>query len=59
MADESVDDVLGRFAGRELGFDEAVYRSESETGHRNRAIGIVTAAEATHAEAGPDVIAVS
>lgn len=27
------------FAGRELGIDETVYRSESETGHRNRAIG--------------------
>lgn len=26
-------------AGRELGIDETVYRSESETGHRNRAIG--------------------
>jgi glutaminase len=27
------------FAGRELDVDETVYRSESETGHRNRAIG--------------------
>ncbi len=27
------------FAGRELSIDETVYRSESETGHRNRAIG--------------------
>ncbi len=27
------------FAGRELAIDETVYRSESETGHRNRAIG--------------------
>ena len=26
-------------AGRQLGVDETVYRSESETGHRNRAIG--------------------
>ena len=26
-------------AGRELAIDESVYRSESETGHRNRAIG--------------------
>jgi hypothetical protein len=26
-------------AGRPLGLDEVVYRSESETGHRNRAIG--------------------
>jgi glutaminase len=31
--------ALGRFAGRELGVDEAVYASESETGDRNRAIG--------------------
>lgn len=34
--------VLERFsaaAGRRLALDEAVYRSESETGHRNRAIG--------------------
>jgi glutaminase len=31
--------ALGRFAGRELEFDEAVYASESATGDRNRAIG--------------------
>src|SRR6201986_4063264 len=31
--------ALGRFAGRELGMDEAVYASESATGDRNRAIG--------------------
>jgi glutaminase len=30
---------LSRFAGRELGVDEAVYSSESTTGDRNRAIG--------------------
>jgi len=29
---------LGRFAGRRLEVDEAVYRSERDTGHRNRAI---------------------
>ncbi|MGW2841724.1 glutaminase A [Streptomyces sp. NPDC001493] len=29
---------LGRFAGRALDVDEAVYRSESETGDRNRAL---------------------
>ena len=36
------DTVMARFsaaAGRPLGFDDAVYRSEAETGHRNRAIG--------------------
>jgi glutaminase len=32
-------DTFSTFAGRELSLDEAVYRSESETGHRNRAIG--------------------
>jgi glutaminase len=31
--------ALGRFAGRELDVDEAVYTSESQTGDRNRAIG--------------------
>src|SRR5450631_1153864 len=31
--------ALGRFAGRELGVDEAVFASESATGDRNRAIG--------------------
>jgi len=30
---------LNRFAGRELGVDEAVYQSERATGDRNRAIG--------------------
>lgn len=32
-------DALSRYAGRRLDVDENVYRSESETGHRNRAIG--------------------
>ena len=32
-------EALGRFAGRELGVDDAVYASESATGDRNRAIG--------------------
>src|SRR5262249_22481508 len=32
-------DRLSRAAGRQLSMSEAVYRSESETGHRNRAIG--------------------
>lgn len=30
---------FGRFAGRDLVLDERVYRSERDTGHRNRAIG--------------------
>jgi len=36
---EYIRTALGRFAGRELGVDEAVYASESLTGDRNRAIG--------------------
>jgi glutaminase len=36
---ETIRQALGRFAGRELDVDEAVYASESATGDRNRAIG--------------------
>lgn len=32
-------DTFSNYAGRALTLDESVYRSESETGHRNRAIG--------------------
>src|SRR6185295_14321006 len=32
-------DIFSLYAGRELMLDEAVYHSESQTGHRNRAIG--------------------
>lgn len=32
-------EMFSNYAGRELALDERVYRSESETGHRNRAIG--------------------
>jgi glutaminase len=35
---EYIREALGRFAGRKLGVDEAVYASESATGDRNRAI---------------------
>jgi glutaminase len=31
-------EVLSRYIGHELDIDEAVYKSEAETGHRNRAI---------------------
>lgn len=31
--------MFSLYAGREVAIDEAVYRSEAETGHRNRAIG--------------------
>lgn len=33
--------TFNRFVGRELKIDEAVYRSESATGHRNRAIAFL------------------
>jgi len=36
---EHIRQALGRFAGRELELDQAVYASESATGDRNRAIG--------------------
>ena len=36
---KTIRNALGRFAGRELDVDEAVYASESATGDRNRAIG--------------------
>src|ERR1700745_3145208 len=36
---EYIRQALGRFAGRALDVDEAVYTSESTTGDRNRAIG--------------------
>ena len=32
-------DAFSRYAGRDLDVDDDVYRSESDTGHRNRAIG--------------------
>ena len=35
---EAVLDTYSHYTGRRLEIDEAVYRSESETGHRNRAI---------------------
>jgi glutaminase len=38
---EYIRQALGRFAGRELGIDEAVFASESATGDRNRAIGFL------------------
>src|SRR5437773_11610711 len=32
-------EMLGTYAGRDLALDASVYRSECETGHRNRSIG--------------------
>ena len=39
--------AIGRFAGRPLAIDEAVYESERATGHRNRAIGHLLRASAS------------
>jgi glutaminase len=42
VGDDALDFLLERFsraAGRQLTVSDAVYRSEAETGHRNRAIG--------------------
>ena len=36
---QRITEYLSRCAGGQLGIDEQVYRSESATGHRNRAIG--------------------
>src|SRR4051794_26239509 len=47
--------ALGRFAGRDLAVDEAVYASESQTGDRNRAIGYLLK---TNAVISDDVAAV-
>jgi glutaminase len=38
---ERVVDVFSAFAGRQLSVDESVYRSESATGDRNRALGFL------------------
>jgi glutaminase len=38
---ERILNMFERFAGRRLDMDEAVYRSESATGHRNRAIAFL------------------
>ena len=38
-AEDQVLDFFAELAGRRLAVDEAVYRSERETGHRNRSIG--------------------
>jgi glutaminase len=38
---ERILDMFKSFAGRRLDMDEAVYRSESATGHRNRAIAFL------------------
>ena len=47
---------LGRFAGRELTLDEAVYRSERDTGHRNRAIAHLLRGTGAIADDDPDAV---
>ncbi|MGY3482900.1 glutaminase [Bradyrhizobium sp. USDA 4011] len=48
--------ALGRFAGRELDVDEAVYASESATGDRNRAIGYLLRTNSVITENVPAVL---
>ncbi|MBR0713326.1 glutaminase A [Bradyrhizobium liaoningense] len=47
---EEIHKALGRFAGRELDVDEAVYASESQTGDRNRAIAYLLKTNAVIAD---------
>src|SRR5580693_8129508 len=50
---ECIREALGRFAGRELGVDDAVYGSESATGDRNRAIGyLLRNSDVIHGDVG-------
>ncbi|MBA1914345.1 glutaminase, partial [Escherichia coli] len=48
--------ALGRFAGRALDVDEAVYASESATGDRNRAIGYLLRTNSVITENVPAVL---
>src|SRR6266568_4096111 len=50
--------ALGRFAGRELDVDDAVYSSESQTGDRNRAIGYLLRTNAVIKENVAEVLEV-
>ena len=43
-------DMMSAYAGRALEIDEKVYQSESETGHRNRAIGYMLRKYTIHEE---------
>src|SRR5712675_1287524 len=55
---EYIRQALGRFAGRELDIDEAVFASESATGDRNRAIGYLLRNSAVIRDAVSDVLEV-
>ncbi|MGY4289849.1 glutaminase A [Bradyrhizobium sp. LM2.7] len=48
--------ALGRFAGRDLAVDEAVYASESQTGDRNRAIAYLLKTNAVISDNVADVL---
>ncbi|MBR0773638.1 glutaminase A [Bradyrhizobium diazoefficiens] len=50
QAFEQIRLALGRFAGRDLDVDEAVYASESQTGDRNRAIAYLLKTNAVIAD---------
>lgn len=56
VRDEAILTGLSRFAGRALVIDEEVYRSESETGDRNRALAYLLR---SHGVIGPDPQAVA
>ena len=47
---------LGRFAGRDLAIDEAVYASERDTGHRNRAIAHLLRGTGAISDDNPDAV---
>jgi glutaminase len=53
---EYIRQALGRFAGRELDVDEAVYASESATGDRNRAIAYLLRTNGVITENVPAVL---
>lgn len=44
---ERIRSLISAFAGRELAVDEAVYQSESDTGHRNRALAYLALSAGT------------
>ena len=53
---EYIRQALGRFAGRKLDVDDAVYASESATGDRNRAIGYLLRTNEVITENVPSVL---
>lgn len=55
---ETIRDALGRFAGRKLDVDEAVFTSEAATGDRNRAIAYLLRTSDVIKESVDDVLAV-